>query len=705
MPLIEGPSLGGNARHVLRQYAEENALARERTTNAAGNEEFGGGCLRGRYNNLRETIQPTPSIVVVPSLINAGGLFVQRPVCRTNYLVNNAMLGATGSVLPSGWSIGTLPLGLTASYSASGQTTAADGTVVDYIDFTLSGTAAASGFFNLRPNASTSTIVATSGQTWNTSVFLALVSGSVATVAPTWQLQETTSGGTFLQGSNISGLASLVSGGALERYNVSRTLTDGATERVQVRWGHSLASGTAYNYTIRIGSPQLERLDRVTPMIRTGVSVTGAVTVLNESSNVIGLPPDFTVTRATSATRVNEAGLIESVASGVPRIDWLGQSCPALLVEPASTNFARFVQQLTAQDTPAASGGMTITTGSTDFLAPDGASGSITKYVGGAASGESQYAYYAGGGIVVTAAGQHTFSLFVKAGATNPLNFCALRFALYTGGSGTDTSYFSLASGTALTAGASIQDYGNGWYRLISAPYTIASGDLSGQLVFIMAEANGDVTWPASGALNLTAYIWGAQLETGSVATTYIPTTTGSATRNADQIVASGALVSGLIGQAAGTIYCEFAYFGTPTNRSGPIYLRQENTRGQSINFAPTSSPTGLVFISRNNGGQDSINLVSGALQIGTYYKIAIGYDASGTAAGGSQASGVVAYVNGVQVGIGTFRVPDAVISEFRMYGANAGTGDAEAFNGRIRATALYTTRLSNEQLAQLTRL
>ena len=92
-------------------------------------------------------------------------------------------------------------------------------------------------------------------------------------------------------------------------------------------------------------------------------------------------------------------------------------------------------------------------------------------------------------------------------------------------------------------------------------------------------------------------------------------------------------------------------------------------------------------------------------MQIGTYYKIAIGYDASGTAAGGSQASGVVAYVNGVQVGIATFRVPDAVISEFRMYGANAGTGDAEAFNGRIRAAALYTTRLSNEQLEQLTKL
>ena len=145
-----------------------------------------------------------------------------------------------------------------------------------------------------------------------------------------------------------------------------------------------------------------------------------------------------------------------------------------------------------------------------------------------------------------------------------------------------------------------------------------------------------------------------------------------------------------------GTIYCEFAYFGTPTIRSGPIYLRQAASRGLSINFSSSTFPAGISFISRNDGGSTELNIVSGALQIGTYYKIAIAYDAGGTAAGGSQASGVVAYVNGVQTAIGTFRVPDAAgLSEFRMYGANAGT-DAEAFNGRIRAHTLYTTRLPN---------
>jgi hypothetical protein len=56
---------------------------------------------------------------------------------------------------------------------------------------------------------------------------------------------------------------------------------------------------------------------------------------------VLGASGDFNVTRATTATRVNASGLIESVASGIPRLDYpLGGGCPALLVEPSAQNLA-----------------------------------------------------------------------------------------------------------------------------------------------------------------------------------------------------------------------------------------------------------------------------------------------------------------------------------------------------------------------------
>lgn len=261
---------------------------------------------------------------------------------------------------------------------------------------------------------------------------------------------------------------------------------------------------------------------------------------------------DMVVSRAGVSTRINAQGNIESVAANVPRLNYplggVANGCPALLVEPTVTNAARWVNQMTSQDFASGVGGMTVTTGSTDFLAPDGTSGSITKYVGGAASGATQGAYYAGGNVIASTSGVHTFSLFVKRGATNPLNFCAISFSLFAGTSGNPISYFNLASGTAITAGASIQDYGNGWYRLSTAPYTLDAADLSGQVSFNMAATSVSTSFAASGALNLTVYTWGAQFEAGSVATSYIPTTTGTVTRNADIVTNNTFVIPNLIG-------------------------------------------------------------------------------------------------------------------------------------------------------------
>ena len=56
----------------------------------------------------------------------------------------------------------------------------------------------------------------------------------------------------------------------------------------------------------------------------------------DENGNYKPLPFDFT--RASSATVVNKAGLIETVQSGTPRIDFLGNTNGALLLEPQRTN-------------------------------------------------------------------------------------------------------------------------------------------------------------------------------------------------------------------------------------------------------------------------------------------------------------------------------------------------------------------------------
>jgi hypothetical protein len=687
MALAHGYALPFEALRRTGVLAQNTADATIRATADGATKEAAGSCLDARALEVQQRTVVQPSILVVPQLTRNGVVLNQLPDTRTNFIQNNTMVGATGSVRPNLWDLGTIPSGFTVSFSASGQTTAADGTLVDYIDVTVSGTALASGFLNLRqlpsPSPVSGNLLFASGMTYTASVYLALLSGSVSGISPTYQLQELANT-TFVDGSNIGGLSALTS--SLTRYSVTRTMTGASSaDRVSVRWGHSIVSGTSYDYTVRIASPQLEKGSVATPLIRTA---SGFVTVDMLGVARDGAPPDFTFTRPTTATRVNASGLIESVASGVLRLDYpIGGGCPAALIEPAATNFARNVQFMTGQDTPAASGGMTITTGSTDFLAPDGTSGSITKYVGGAASGNTQYAYFSGGNITVTASGQHTFSLFVKAGTTNPLNFCAIGFTAYIGGSGTATSYFSLASGTALTAGASIQDYGNGWYRLISAPYTIASGDLAGNVLFYQAEGNNDITWPASGALNLTAYTWGAQVETGAIRTSYIPTTTASATRNADVCTVSG--VSGYIGQTEGTIYAEVDVRNLAIETyiiridegasSNNITLRKLNTNQiRTAIVAPTTSGT--------------LNISSAAFTAGII-KIAFAYKSGEIALSVNGATPLTAN--------GTFAF-GAPLNRITL-GSNQSS--SSEFNDRIRSAALYTTRLDNTTLANITRL
>ena len=396
---------------------------------------------------------------------------------------------------------------------------------------------------------------------------------------------------------------------------------------------------------------------------------------------------DFTVTRNTEARRFNSAGLIASVASGIPRLDYYTSGgtagCPALLVEPAATNLAPNANLMNQFDTPTVSGGVTFTTGSTDFLAPDGTSGSINKYVGGVASNQSTR--YLASALQASVSGVHNFSLFVKRGATNPLDFCALQFALFTGASGTTNSYFSLASGTALTSGASIQDYGNGWYRLTTAPITLASADLSGTISFTLAEGDNDVTWPVSGALNLTAYTWGAQFEAGSIATSYIPTTAGTGSRSADVISVSGA-VSGSIGQTEGTIYAEAVYSSIASTKTLVAINDGTVNNRIALRIVSTTSISATVVVA---GTSYTISATIPAIPSSGVVKMALGYKADDYALA----------INGT---IYPFTTTRPVPPTTAVFLGNNGFG-ADFLNDRILAATLYTTRLTDAELATLT--
>jgi hypothetical protein len=490
------------------------------------------------------------------------------------------------------------------------------------------------------------------------------------------------SGAVFTLGNSVSGSLSL--GSALSKFGRVAGQAGFTIDQEEETLNNTVTSRYAGLAAVTV-SGVTSVLNPSLVLIPSAYNTSGSTGILYSLHSKPNGVADFVVTRATEGTRFNSIGRISSVGSGDARLDYLTSGgtagTPALLVEPAATNFAPNANLMDAFDTPTVSGGITLTTGSTDFLAPDGTSGSINKYVGGTATNQSTR--YAGTGIGVSASGTYRFSLFVKVGATNPLNFCAIQFALFTGASGTATSYFNLASGTALTSGSSIENYGNGWYRCVSAPYTIASGDLSGTVSFFFAEGNNDVTWLASGALNLTAYTWGAQLETGSIATSYIPTTTAAVTRAADVINISSA-VSGCIGQTEGTIYWEGESLASGVQDI--ISINQSNTNSVYITKITTNVYRCVVIASGTPLTVDDTVVKTG------FVKIAFAYKSGDTAL----------FINGAQVGSTNTTV-------FTFSGAlnTLIFGPGDYYSGRpdqkCRAVALYSTRLTNAQLAALT--
>ena len=113
----------------------------------------------------------------------------------------------------------------------------------------------------------------------------------------------------------------------------------------------------------------------------------------------------------------------------------------------------------------------------------------------------------------------YTYSIYVKRILRD-----WVMISMYDGSIGRD-AYFNIANGTIgnVTSGATatISDAGNGWYRCTMTMNFSASGNFFG---IYGASANGTASYIGNGLASY--YLWGAQLELGSTATTYQPIAT-----------------------------------------------------------------------------------------------------------------------------------------------------------------------------------
>tara|TARA_R100000278_G_scaffold54029_1_gene45100 strand:- start:378 stop:2249 length:1872 start_codon:yes stop_codon:yes gene_type:complete len=203
---------------------------------------------------------------------------------------------------------------------------------------------------------------------------------------------------------------------------------------------------------------------------------------------------DLDVVRSTTAYRTNSSNLLESVAANVPRLDYDGVTCPSVLVEAQSTNLLFYSQEF--DNSWWKKNSSTVT--ANDAVAPDGTTTAEKLALGGVNLARLFR------NSIVTTSNTHTFSIWMKGTAGEQVTLEA--------GSG--------ANSVTLTAN---------WVR-----YSVVNtgGETSTNIKVINRSSNGDDA--------NDIYIWGAQLEETSTASSYIVTTSASATRNADVLSVTG---------------------------------------------------------------------------------------------------------------------------------------------------------------------
>ena len=264
-----------------------------------------------------------------------------------------------------------------------------------------------------------------------------------------------------------------------------------------------------------------------------------------------------TFTRTTGAsnpaTFVNGSGVITAATNDQPRFDYdpVTLVCKGLLIEESRTNqflySNGFDQVLTWVPTN--------TTAATAAVAvPDGTTNGFTL-TGNGVSGQHNIAQ------TYSTSSQVTMTVYAK---KNTHNFIQLLTNLSTSG----FVNFNLDAGTvsATTATGSITDVGNGWYRCTAVFVAAAITSARVGLVSSLASVRGETNSISNGV-----YLFGAQLETGAFATSYIPTTTTALTRNADVATMTGTNFSDWFNASEGTL---LGFGATGTGSAGaPTFL------------------------------------------------------------------------------------------------------------------------------------
>jgi len=259
---------------------------------------------------------------------------------------------------------------------------------------------------------------------------------------------------------------------------------------------------------------------------------------------------------------------------------------------------------------------------------------------------------------------------------------------------------FDVQNGVLGTVGgsatATITSVGNGWYRC-SMTATSTAATSAGALLTYAIDSGTALRGSNLTASGTTAYVWGAQLEIGSVTNTYIPTTT-TAVYGTPTLSFSG--VAGLGLQSDGSLYVSPAGTGALQAQATTSSTVGGNARGanavdwQTVRAAATSVASGPQSVVGGGSGNDAT---------GQYSSVLSGVNNNTTAFAAVMAGGWNNSLTGAQsVLVGGYS--NSVAGQFNFVGggvSNSGTASAAVTtqSGTMNGTTAVTLSGSNASI------
>lgn len=398
----------------------------------------------------------------------------------------------------------------------------------------------------------------------------------------------------------------------------------------------------------------------------------------------------ITFTRSTTGTYVGSDGLIKTAAVNEPRFDHnpLTRESLGLLIEEARTNTVTY-----SQDFSNAAWGKTNTTiTSNAVVGLDGAT-TAAKLVESATTGIHT---------IQTGVVWDTYkscTLFAKQ---------AERFwiaiGMYDTARGWVDTYFNLSTGTignngntsAIGGYVSIQSFPNGWYKLTIGRQANAGSTFR----ILVSQTNGTITYNGdsnsyAGDGSSGVYIWGAQVETGSFSTSYIPTTASTVTRAADVASITGTNFSSWYRQNEGTIVTNLRNT-IDKNFQFPWTISAGGSASSNISPRMQASAPRLRILFNFNGISSTTGAIDSTFTTGKFAVGFLGLNTTSTSLYYSE--------NGASVSSNTFTnvVSTNDTIAFGYYFNNSGAG---YYTGTISRLTYYQTRLPDTTLQALTKL